>query len=127
MIFLKNGKPGKNRRIMISQPMKGLTNETILKTRNDAVELLESYGFTVVDTYFKDYRPGEDSTIIHPSVAFMSKSIDAMARVDAVYFIDKWWNNGGCVIEHNIASEYGLELFYEEIIGEHKRLSLTRV
>lgn len=45
---------------MISQPMAGLTDEEIEKTRNEAITFLESEGYEVINTKFTDEYYKED-------------------------------------------------------------------
>lgn len=94
-------------KVMISQPMKGRTEEEIRAKRARVVTELQQQGHDVVDTVF-DLGPD-----IGPDVAplkYFAKSIEAMADVDAVYFMNGWKIARGCRIEHIIASEYGKKL-----------------
>lgn len=102
------------KKAMISQPMNGLSDEEIKETREKAIKDLEEQGYEVVDTFFEDFKdPKEDAEEIkHIPVAYLAKSIAKMAEVDAVYFCFGWSGARGCVIEHKIAVEYGIETLY---------------
>lgn len=98
---------------MISQPMRGLSEEEIGKTRDAAIKNLQSRGYDVLNTYFdNDELPGPLGGNI--PMRFLSKSIATMSRCDAVYFCKGWDNARGCKVEHAVADAYGLEMLYEE-------------
>lgn len=104
------------RTIMISQPMKDLSNEKIIEARKKAIHTLKTLGYDVIDIFFTDYT--DDSYIAedtkHKPVAYLAKSIEKMSKCDAVYFIKGWETARGCKIEHEIAKDYGLEIIYED-------------
>jgi len=95
-------------KIMISQPMKGKTNEQIREERKILVEQLESAGHEVIDTVF-DEAPADEDIAIY----MLSQSIRYIGKVDAVYFMQGWEKARGCRIEHEVAVQYGKEVFYE--------------
>ena len=105
----------KRNKIMISQPMAGLTDFEIDEARENAVKLLESKGFEIVDTLFSEftYKDLSDLDIKHIPLYYLSQSLKYMSKCDAVYFCKGWENARGCEIEHKAAVEYGLECFYE--------------
>lgn len=104
------------RTIMISQPMKGLSNEKIIEARKKAIHTLKTLGYDVIDNFFTDYTDDgfitEDTK--HTPVAYLAKSLEVMSKCDAVYFIKGWETARGCKIEHEIAKAYGLAIIYEE-------------
>ena len=91
-------------RIMISQPMKGKTNEEIRKERETLVKELEKQGHIVVDTVIDDYVEGEGNDY---AIKCLAKSVEYIATVDAVVFMLGWEKSRGCCIEHEIAKRYG--------------------
>jgi hypothetical protein len=95
------------KKAMISQPMKGKEREQILTERQKAVAYLESQGYAVVDTVFTDYAAS------HSPLQCLSKSIEALAGMDLVYFLSGWENARGCRIEHACCVDYGVP-FEEE-------------
>ena len=98
---------------MISQPMKDISSDDILATREKAINTLEQFGYDVVDNYFADDGFVSDDTKNIP-VAYLAKSIAIMAKCNAVYFCRGWETARGCKIEHEIANSYGLAVIYEE-------------
>ena len=95
-------------KIMISQPMKGKTNEQIREERANLIKKLEEQGNKVVDTVFENAPANEDIAIY-----MLSQSIRYIGKVDALYFMKGWEKARGCKIEHEVAVEYGKQVFYE--------------
>lgn len=91
----------KKLKIMISQPMKGKTEEQIRSERAELVKKLEEKGHEVVDTIFAEETPEGDVRLY-----YLAKSIEAMSKVDAVVFMPGWEKARGCQIEHEIAVKY---------------------
>lgn len=108
------------KKAMISQPMNGFTDKQIKTIRDRAIKRLKTMGYEVVDTFFTKDNPnsGWVTTVEYSSlntpIYYLSKSIEAMAGCDAVYFCKGWREARGCKIEHEIASEYGLEVLEED-------------
>lgn len=94
-------------KIMISQPMKGKTNEKIRNERAELVKRLQEEGIEVVDTIFENAPTDEDIAIY-----MLSQSIRYIGKVDALYFMKGWEKARGCKIEHEVAVEYGKQVFY---------------
>lgn len=95
-------------KIMLSQPMKGKTNEEIRKEREHLVKEIESNGYIVLDTIFDEAPKNVDEAIW-----LLSKSIEYLAQADVVFFMKGWEYARGCKIEHQVAIEYGKEVVYE--------------
>lgn len=94
-------------KIMISQPMKGKTNEQIREERAELVKRLQEEEVEVVDTIFENAPADEDMAIY-----MLSQSIRYIGKVDALYFMKGWEKARGCKIEHEVAVEYGKQVFY---------------
>lgn len=103
-------------KVMISQPMRGFTEEQIKETRAAAIAYIEEQGHEFVDSYFEDeWDKPENMTargVVNIPVAFLSKSIERMSNCDAVLFCPGWSDMRGCRIEHQIALDYGLTILY---------------
>lgn len=103
---------------MLSQPMAGKTDEEIIATREEAIKVLESKGYELVNTLFTDEWYNKESMekrgVVQIPLCFLAKSLDHMSLCDAVYFCKGWENARGCRIEHEAAKAYGLEIIYEE-------------
>lgn len=95
-------------KIMISQPMRGKTNEQIREERADLVKRLQEEGIEVIDTVFEEAPADEDMAIY-----MLSQSIRYIGKVDSLYFMKGWENARGCRIEHEVAVAYGKQVFYQ--------------
>lgn len=96
---------------MISQPMGGLSEEKIARVREEAEIKLEERGYEVVDTMFRfsdEYLKKKGVTNL--SLHYLAVSLMSMATCDLVYFCKGWENARGCVIEHEAAEKYGLDI-----------------
>lgn len=87
-------------KLMISQPMRGKTNEQIMEERTQVIKMLEAEGHKVINTFFD---LSEEKTPVH----YLAKSIEAIADVDGVVFMPGWQQARGCRIEYQVATEYG--------------------
>lgn len=87
-------------KIMISQPMRGKTNEQIRKEREELVRRLQEEGHEVIDTVL-------DISENKSPIYNLSKSIELLDKADGVVFMKGWQEARGCRIEYTIAVEYG--------------------
>ena len=95
------------KKLFISQPMKGKTNEEIEAERAKAVEEAKAVlndDVEVIDSFFKD------APVDARPLWFLGKSIELLSVADAVYFAKDWDKYRGCKIEHSCAVEYGIEV-----------------
>ena len=106
------------KKAMISQPMNGLTDEEINKTRNKAIRHLERLGYKVVNTLFTDewYSDSamKDRGVENIPLCFLAQSLENMSLCSVAYFCDGWEDARGCRIEHEVAEAYGLDIIYAE-------------
>ena len=102
---------------MISQPMAGKTEKEIVEDRNRAISFLEKQGFEVVNTLFTDdwysKEKMEERGVVQIPLCFLAKSLENMSLCHTVFFCKGWENARGCVIEHETAIKYGLDIMYE--------------
>ena len=103
---------------MLSQPMKGKTNEEIVATRERAIKELEAAGYEVVNTLFTDEWYSSENMknrgVENIPLCFLAKSLENMSLCNAAYFCKGWDKARGCKIEHDAAVAYGLDIIYEE-------------
>lgn len=93
------------KRLFISQPMRGKTDEEILSVREKAIESAErNLGEKVeaIDSFFQ--RAPVDAFPLW----YLAKSLELMSTADVVYFAKDWEQYRGCKIEHTCAIEYGI-------------------
>ena len=101
------------RRVFISQPMKGLSNEKILELREeykqDVINMFPGDEIEFIDSMV-NIDTSDTSEVRTVPVAYLGKSISLMATADLVYFADGWENTNGCAIEHDICMRYGIPM-----------------
>lgn len=93
----------------ISQPMRGKTEEEILKVREKAITSIKRHcgeEVEILDSYFEDYNP--DAGCV--PLKYLAKSLDILADADIAYFAKDWQDARGCRIENECAIEYGIEI-----------------
>lgn len=95
------------KKLFISQPMRGKTDEEILAERKKAIESAErnlGEPIEVIDSFFQnapaDARP----------LWFLGKSLELLSTADIAYFAKGWEDARGCRIENQCAIEYGIEV-----------------
>lgn len=100
------------KKLFISQPMRGKTDEEILAVRERAIESAErniGEKVEVIDSFFQNVPEVESKPLW-----CLGKSLMLMAEADVVYFAKDWENYRGCRIENECAVEYGIELVIED-------------
>lgn len=93
------------KKLFISQPMRGKTDEEILKERKEAIEAAERIlgeEVEVIDSFF------EKAPVDAKPLWFLGKSIELLSDADIVFFAKGWEEARGCKIEHECAVEYGI-------------------
>lgn len=93
------------KKLFISQPMNGKTNEQILEERQKAISSFDDE-VEVIDSFFKDAP--HDATPLW----YLGESIKLLGDADVVYFCKDWEKYRGCTIEHECAVQYGKEIVY---------------
>lgn len=94
------------RKLFISQPMRGKSDEEILAERERAVaeaEKILGEPVELLDTFFGT------SDMSH-ALEYLGESIKRMAQADAAYFAPGWGMARGCKIEHDCAVAYGVPI-----------------
>lgn len=95
------------KKLFISQPMRGKTNEEILAVRQKAIESAErnlGEKVEVIDSFFKD-APVDASPLW-----YLAKSLELLSTADVAYFAKGWEEARGCRIENTCAIEYGIDV-----------------
>lgn len=104
------------KKIFISYPMRGLTEEQILKERKSIklrVKEIMKEEVEFIDSFVEDY-PGENNK--HAPIWYLGKSIEFLSQADIVYFAGDWRNARGCKIEHEVAIQYGINIIVDDIL-----------
>ena len=97
----------KMKKLFISQPMNGKTDEEILRERQEAISVAQDIigeEVQALETFFDDFGP--DKKPLH----YLAKSLECLAEADIAYFAPGWENARGCKIEHQCAVEYNIDI-----------------
>lgn len=93
------------KKLFISQPMRGKTNEEILAVRAKAIESAEYHlgeKVEVIDSFF------QDAPVDANPLWYLAKSLELLSTADIAYFAKDWEEHRGCRIENTCAIEYGI-------------------
>lgn len=113
------------RKLFISQPMNGLSNEEIEATRKrivdglngmeiksdetgEVIDTLKSDEIEIIDSFFKD-APHDAKPLW-----FLGKSFELLSTADIAYFGKGWDTARGCKMEHEAAVQYKIPLVITE-------------
>ena len=92
------------KKLFISQPMRGKTDEEILRVRTEAIAAAERMlgeDVEAIDSFFGT------SNMSH-ALEYLGESIKLLAKADVAFFARGWDKARGCKIEHTCAVEYGI-------------------
>lgn len=95
------------KKLFISQPMAGKTDEEILSVRKLAIKQAEErLGENVeeIDSSFQEH-PTFDKPL-----KYLAASIELLADADVAYFAKGWHKARGCKIERICALAYGIKI-----------------
>ena len=95
------------KKLFISQPMRGKTDEEILAERKKAIESAErnlGEPVEVIDSFF------QNAPVDAGPLWFLGKSLELLSTADIAYFAKGWEDARGCRIENQCAIEYGIEV-----------------
>ena len=93
------------KKLFISQPMRGKTDEEILEVRAKAIQSAErelGEEVEVIDSFIKG------APAAAKPLWYLGESIKLMAKADVAYFAEGWEEARGCRIERECAEEYGI-------------------
>lgn len=95
------------KKLFISQPMKGKTNEEIEAERAKAIKAAKEAlndDVEVIDSFFKD------APVDARPLWFLGKSFELLSTADVAYFAKDWDKYRGCKLEYAAAQEYGIKV-----------------
>lgn len=93
------------KKLFISQPMKGKTDEEILAERENAIRAavdLIGEEVEVIDSFIKG-APADEKPLW-----CLGKSLELLSTADVAYFAPGWNKARGCLIEHECCEQYGV-------------------
>ena len=88
------------KKLFISQPMRGKSDEEILMEREKAIKAAEKLvgePVEVIDSFFQN-APADAKPLW-----FLGKSLELLSNADVAYFAPGWKDARGCIIEHDCA------------------------
>ena len=94
------------KKLFISQPMRGKSDEDILTERKKAIESAEKAigePVEVIDSFF------QEAPVDAKPLWFLGKSLELLAGADIAYFAKGWQAARGCRIEQTCAVEYKID------------------
>ena len=98
-----------SKKIFISQPMNGRTDEQVLKDRACLIHWAKkkiSEDVEPLETFFDDFGPAAKP------LDYLARSIEFLAKADVAVFAP------GCRIEHQCAADYGITIMEVSSYGE---------
>lgn len=98
------------KRLFISQPMRGKTDDEILLERETAIEIAQKVvgeQVEIIDSFFQ-----EVPTDAKP-LWYLGEPLKLLSEADVAYFAKGWEKARGCKIEHTCAVEYGIDRIEE--------------
>ena len=98
------------KKLFISQPMRGKTEEEILAVRKAAIAVTEQFLGEPVETI--DSFLHKTPEVSNTALWCLGRSLELMADADIVYFAEGWQAYRGCQIEHRCAELYGIDMIY---------------
>lgn len=93
------------RKLFVSQPMRGKTDDEIKDVRKAAVETAEElFGekYDLIDSFF------ENAPVDTKPLWYLGESLKLLSAADLVIFVPGWQDARGCRIEKICAEEYGI-------------------
>lgn len=108
------------KKLFISQPMNGKTDEEILAERSTAIEKAREIvgeDVEVIDTFYTDFAPDTKP------LEYLARSIKDLANADIAYFAKGWKEKRGCKIEYECAKQYGIKIITDRRV--HMKLFKT--
>lgn len=95
------------KKLFISQPMKGKTDEEILAEREKAIRRAKEAlhdDVEIIESFFQGAPAGAKP------LWYLGESLKLLATADVAYFALGWESARGCKIEHTYAMEYGIDV-----------------
>lgn len=102
------------KKLFISCPMKGRTEENIRKSMEQMhkiAEIVFDQELEVIPTYIEDNPPENNNQAIW----YLGKSIQLLAEADFFIGIEYMEFCKGCMIENNIARDYGIRSIHVNV------------
>lgn len=104
------------KKLFVSVPMKGRTEEEIkasIQKMKKIAEVYEGEELELIDSYIEGYSPKDSKEVI----LVLGKSLEKLAQADVFIGIFESYDWNGCYIEREIAERYGIKVY--EILARY--------
>lgn len=98
------------KKLFVSVPMKGRTEEEIkasIQKMKKIAEIYEGEELELIDSYIEDNPPKDNNQAIW----FLGESLKKLAKADVFIGIYEHYDWSGCHVEFITAQEYGIKLY----------------
>lgn len=99
------------KKLFVSVPMKGRTEEEIkasIQKMKKIAEIYEGEELELIDSYIEDDPPKDSKE----AVWYLGESLKKLAQADVFIGINDAWDWNGCYIENDVASRYGIKNYH---------------
>lgn len=96
-------------KVYISGKISGLEFSHAQKLFNDAENDLKKYNFNVVNPMTLPHNHGKSWD------EFMREDLKALLDCTHIFMLSNWQDSKGAIIEHDLAKELNIKIFYEII------------
>lgn len=100
-------------RIYISGPMTGLPDNNNAAF-NEAADRLNKAGWTVINPAALDAALDKTTKKSTPRSAYLRRDVEYLLTCEWIYMLPGWQNSPGARLEHLVAIETGMEVFYAD-------------
>nr|DAV26018.1 MAG TPA: N-deoxyribosyltransferase [Caudoviricetes sp.] len=100
---------------VISQPMKGIDPDKVTSQREKAEAAVRAAGYEPIDTiYEEDFKYDVNSdNVVNPALWHMGLALMRLSKAHVIYMCDGWDTTRGCLMEHQAAVAFGVDIMYE--------------
>ena len=112
------------KKLFVSVPMKGRTEEEIRKSiekMHKIAEIYEGEELELIESYI-EHKPPKDN---NQAIWYLGESLKKLATADVFIGISDDWDWNGCHIEREVASRYGIKCYRvdaENVIDNYRDL-----
>ena len=103
-------------KVFISVPMRGHTNVEItiaIENAKSKLAKMAEENNDIIEYVDNFVNMRDDIDIKNPNMYCLGGAIQKMSKCDAIYFCPGWDEARGCVIERQVAIQYGLTRLYQ--------------
>lgn len=98
------------KKLFVSVPMKGRTEEEIkasIQKMKKIAEIYEGEELELIDSYIEDNPPKDNKE----AVWYLGESLKKLAQADVFIGINDAWDWNGCYIEIETSKRYGIKIY----------------